>query len=308
MNFKKLLGERKHLILIGITEPIEALIAQAEGYKAAYISGAALSTKLGFLDEGLISLEKMAQVVSDIRKVSDLPLLVDCDTGLLTEENQSAEMHPVNDALPAIAHTMMHLLWGAGANAVQIEDQVPAKKRCGHLSGKELISMNDMFWKIKMLAHWKKNEDQVIVARTDARAAEGLDGAIFRAHRYINAGADAIFPEALEALEEFKEFRRQVPTIPLVANLAEHGKTPPMCAEALFEAGYQMVLIPATIFRMELLTFLGALKEIKGFNSLNRSIFDGRLISRTELNKFIKKHSKIYLPVRQAGKKKKTAD
>ncbi len=285
MNFKDLIKKKKPFILVGVTEPIEALIAKAAGFKAVYISGAALSASLGFLDEGLITLDKMIQVVGDIRKVSDIPLLADCDTGFWP------------------ARAMSHLLADAGADAVQIEDQLPAKKRCGHLQGKKLVSTDELFWKIKTLARCRKNKNQVIVARTDARAVEGLDSAIFRAHRYINAGADVIFPEALESFEEFKEFRRQVPKIPLVANLAERGKTPPLIASSLFNAGYQIVLIPATPFRMMLRTFRDALREIKAFGSLNISIEKDRLISRKELNQFIKKHSKIYLPVRQAGKK-----
>lgn len=276
MNFKDLIKKKKPFILVGVTEPIEALMLKAAGFKAVYISGAALSTSLGFLDEGLITLEKMVEKVKDIRKVSDIPILVDCDTGFLP------------------MRAMTRLLAGAGADAVQIEDQLPAKKRCGHLSGKQLISTNEMVRKIKALACRKKYKDQVIVARTDARAVEGLDSAIRRAHRYINAGADAIFPEALESFEEFKEFRMQVPKIPLVANLAERGKTPPLIADALFNAGYQIVLIPATPFRVMLRTFRDALQEIKAVGSLNYAVENDELISRNELNKLIKKYSKIY--------------
>ena len=297
MSFKNLIDKKKQLILVGVTEPIEALMLKVAGFKAAYISGAALSASLGFLDEGRITLDKMIQTVSDIRKVSDLPLLVDCDTGLLPEV---AELPFDNTAsMKENAHIMTHLLADAGADGVQIEDQLPTEKRCGHLSGKKLISTNDMFWKVRMVAQQRRSKDLLVVARTDARAVEGLDAAIFRAHRYINAGADAIFPEALESLEEFKEFRRQVPKIPLVANLAEHGKTPPLVADQLFAAGYQIVLIPATPFRMMLKTFETALEEIRRFGSLNFAVENDELISRNELNKFIKKRSKIY--------KKKTA-
>lgn len=294
MNFKKFLEKRRRLILVGVTNPIETLIAEAEGFRAGYVSGAALSARLGLLDEGLIALDKMVEVVRDIRKVSNLPLLVDCDTGLLPENSEDFQKKESPEALKEMAHPMMHLLWDAGADAIQIEDQVHAKKRCGHLPGKELVSLEEMFWKIRMLSHFRKSEDQIIVARTDARAVEGLDGAIFRAHRYINAGADAIFPEALESLEEFKEFRRQIPRVPLVANLAEHGKTPPLTTHQLFSAGYQVVLIPATAFRMELETFRNALKEIKLLGSLNLAVENNELISRKELNELIRKRSKIY--------------
>ncbi len=292
MRLKKLLSEKKHLKLLGVLHPIEAMLLEAKGFKAAYVSGAALSTSLGFLDEGLITLDKMIQVVGDIRRISDLPLLVDCDTGLLPER---AEL-PFDDiaAMKENAHIMTHLLADAGADGVQIEDQVPAEKRCGHLYGKKLISINDMFWKVRMVSQQRRSKELLVVARTDARAVEGLDGAIFRAHRYINAGADAIFPEALESLEEFKEFRRQVPKVPLVANLAEHGKTPPLIADQLFGVGYQIVLIPATPFRMMLRTFRDTSEEVKAFGSLNFAIENDELISRTELNKFIKKHSRVY--------------
>src|SRR3989344_1050498 len=202
MNLKKLLSQKKHLELLGVLQPIEAMLLEARGFKAAYVSGAALSTSLGFLDEGLITLEKMIQTVGGIRKASDLSLLVDCDTGLLPDGAESPfdEMATMKEN----AHIMTHLLQDAGADGVQIEDQV---------SGEELISLNDMFWKVRMVAQQRRSKELLVVARTDARAVEGLDGAIFRAHRYINAGADAIFPEALESLEEFKEFRRQVPKV-----------------------------------------------------------------------------------------------
>lgn len=301
MKLKELLSKKKPLKLLGVLQPIEALLLEAAGFKACYVSGAALSTSLGFLDEGRISLEKMIQVVSDIRKVSDLPLLVDCDTGLLPENAEFPFDNP--ETMRESAHLMTHLLQDAGADGVQIEDQVPAKKRCGHLPKKEIISLNDMFWKVRMIAQQRRSKDLLVVARTDARAVEGLDGAIFRAHRYINAGADAIFSEALESFEEFKEFRAQVPKVPLVANLAELGKTPPLIADQLFDAGYQIVLIPATVFRMELETFRNALYEARRFGSLNFAVENDELISRSELNKFIKKRSRVYKKA-----KSKTAD
>ena len=292
MNLKKLLSQKKHLKLLGVLQPIEAMLLEARGFKAAYVSGAALSTSLGFLDEGLITLEKMIQVVGGIRKASDLSLLVDCDTGLLPDGAESPfdEMATMKEN----AHIMTHLLADAGADGVQIEDQLPAKKRCGHLSGKELVSVNDMFWKVRMVSQQRRHKELLVLARTDARAVEGLDAAIFRAERYLAAGADAIFPEALESLEEFKEFRRQIPKVPLVANLAESGKTPPLVADQLFDADYQIVLIPATPFRMMLKTFETALEEIRRFGSLNYAVENDELIPRNELNKFIKKHSKVY--------------
>lgn len=301
MKFKKLLDNGKHLALVGIVSPIEALFLKNLGFKAAYLSGAGLSLDGGFLDEGLISLEKTLQVVGDIRKVSDLLLLVDCDTGLCMKDSELSfdRLETQKEA----AHLMTHLLQDAGADGVQIEDQVPVKKRCGHLPGKELISVNDMFWKVRMIAQQRKSKDLLVVARTDARAVEGLDGAIFRAERYLTAGADAIFPEALESLEEFQAFRDSLPNIPLVANLTTHGKTPEtISADQLFEIGYQMVLFPVPL-RILLRKYVEILKEIKQHGSMREFVVEGDILSRDYLNELITTHSKVYLPRSKAGKK-----
>ena len=276
-TLRGLLSENENFILPGILSPIEALLAEKTGFRACYISGAALSTSLGLLDEGKITLGKTASLVREIRKASDMPLLVDCDTGF-----------------QSIAKTVK-TLEAAGANAVQIEDQVPSEKRCGHLDGKKIIPMDEMEKKIKTAVSARKNKDFLIIARTDSRAVDGLNEAKWRGYGYRQAGADLIFPEALESEEEFRMFRRDVINIPLVANLAEGGKSPSdLTAEKLFALGYQIVLIPATPLRLTLKYFESVLAEAAQTGSLKNMTEKNGLISRNEMIELIKNNSKVY--------------
>lgn len=287
-RFKKLLASGKRMLIIGASSPIEVLVMQAAGFEAAYLSGAALSLRKGFLDEGNLSLEEVAREVAEITKIANIPLIVDCDTGLLSEKNM---MYHQNEEIAAI-EKMMFELERAGAAAVQIEDQKPTQKRCGHLEGKELISMNDMFWKVRVASLKKRSLS--VIARTDARSVEGLEFAIWRAHHYISAGADMIFPEALESLDEFIEFRKKVDSVPLVANLTTHGKTPhSINAESLFEAGYQIVLLSVPQ-RILFKKFDEVLYEAKLYGSLRGFVARGETSTRNYINDFIRKYSKIY--------------
>ncbi|MDO8523229.1 MAG: isocitrate lyase/phosphoenolpyruvate mutase family protein [bacterium] len=291
MSLRTLLDKKKNLLLLGASSPIEALQMEALGYEAAYISGAVLSTTLGLLDEGKISRNKMANFVREIRNASDLPLLVDCDTGLLSKKEMATKRVDED----AIIRKTVGALEIAGADAIQIEDQVPSKKRCGHLDGKEVISMGDMSRKIRLAALKRKSKNFLIVARTDARAPEGLDNAIWRAEHYVKAGADIIFPEALESEDEFRKFREAVPQIPLVANLAEGGKTPGnLTTEKLFSLGYQIVLIPATPLRLMLRFYGTILKHAKDIGSLYYAGDRFGILSRGDLIEFIKNNSKVY--------------
>lgn len=288
MTFKEMLARGKTLKLIGVTSPIEALFLESMDFEAAYLSGAALSTELGILDEGHLSREDVARRLRKIRKVSDLPLVVDCDTGLYAPKEKIRNNYDEYDAIAKTVRTLEQ----AGASAIQIEDQVPAKKRCGHLPGKELVSVNDMFWKIRIARLARKN--MLIIARTDARTPEGLEAAIWRAERYVKAGADAIFPEALESFEEFAEFRAQVPNVSLVANLTTHGKTPEtISADDLFKIGYQMILFPVPL-RILLKKFQEITQEIKRYGSMRGFVVKSDTLSRDELNDFIRKYSKPY--------------
>ncbi len=207
-----------------------ALLAKVAGFKVAYLSGAALTSSMGLPDLGVISLEELAAAVRSIKEVSGIQLIVDADTGFGEAVN---------------VYRTFRVLEAAGADAVQIEDQVSPKK-CGHLDEKQVIPAEDMVAKILAAKEVRKNT--LIVARTDARGVYGLDEAIRRAKLYVKAGADIIFPEALLSEEEFKAFASEVKA-PLLANMTEFGKTPYITAQRFRELGYRYVIFPVTAFR-----------------------------------------------------------
>ncbi|NAY82106.1 MAG: methylisocitrate lyase [Thaumarchaeota archaeon] len=218
------------LIVPGVYNPFSALLAKKAGAKAIYLSGAALTSSYGLPDLGVISLEELAYMVRKIKEVVDIPLIVDADTGF---------GEPLN------VYSSIKVLEAAGADAVQIEDQVNPKK-CGHLEDKVLVTKEEMVAKI--LAAREASKNIVLVARTDARGVTGIDDAIERAHAYIKAGADIIFPEALLSEEEFKFFAEKVKA-KLLANMTEFGKTPYITAQKFKELGYSFVIFPVTAFR-----------------------------------------------------------
>jgi methylisocitrate lyase len=218
------------LIVPGVYNPFSALLAKKAGAKAIYLSGAALTSSYGLPDLGVISLEELAYMVRKIKEVVDIPLIVDADTGF---------GEPLN------VYRTIKVLEAAGADAVQIEDQVNPKK-CGHLEDKVLVTKEEMVAKI--LAAREASKNIVLVARTDARGVTGIDDAIERAHAYIKAGADIIFPEALLSEEEFKFFAEKVKA-KLLANMTEFGKTPYITAQKFKELGYSFVIFPVTAFR-----------------------------------------------------------
>jgi methylisocitrate lyase len=209
-----------------------ALQAKAAGFKALYLSGAAMSASMGLPDLGILTLEDVLFFTRQIVRASGLPLLVDGDTGF-------------GEALN-VMHTVRSLEQ-AGAAAIQIEDQVLPKK-CGHLNDKKLASPVDMAAKVAAAARARRS--LLILARTDAAADEGLDKAIDRARLYVRAGADAIFPEALTNAEMFAEFATAMKGVPLLANMTEFGKSPAMTADTLQEIGYRMVIWPVSSLRV----------------------------------------------------------
>lgn len=221
----------------GVFNGIGALIAQRHGFKALYLSGSGVAGNMGLPDLSLTTLTEVLDEARKIIRISKLPLIVDVDTGfgeVLNVERTIIEMENI------------------GVSAIHIEDQVMPKK-CGHLNGKELISKSEMIEKIMAANSVRKNKDFIIIARTDARAVEGLDGAINRALSYLDAGADAIFPEALETFDEFRKFAREV-NAPLLANMTEFGKSPLLSVEELQEIGFRIVIFPLTAFRASLKT------------------------------------------------------
>lgn len=229
-RWKKLVTQGR-LIIPGAHDPLAGLLAKRAGFSVLYLSGAALSASYGLPDLGVLTLDEVVRRAERIVHATGLPVLVDIDTGF-------GEVLNVVRAARSLV--------GAGVAAVQLEDQ-EMPKRCGHLAGKRLVPPEALEQKIRAIK--RVCPTLSVVARTDARALEGLDGVIARAQRYLHAGADAIFPEALESLEEFRQVRERV-AAPLLANLTEFGKTPPLTASELFEIGYEMVLFPVSGLRV----------------------------------------------------------
>ncbi len=209
-----------------------AIQARNAGFDGLYLSGAAMTASMGLPDLGIITVDEVAFFIRQIVRSSGLPLLVDGDTGYGEALNV---MH------------MVRTFEDAGAGAVHLEDQILPKK-CGHLNGKALVSPVDMA--AKVAAAKKASRDIVIVARTDAAGVEGFDAAVERAKLYVEAGADAIFPEALNTREMFEKFAAQMPGVPLLANMTEFGKTPFYTADEFEAMGYKMVIWPVSSLRV----------------------------------------------------------
>jgi methylisocitrate lyase len=217
----------------GAFNALVARLIERAGFDAVYLSGAALSAgTLALPDVGLFSLTELAQQTAYLTRRIDIPLIVDADTGFGTAVN--------------VERTVTELE-AAGAAAIQIEDQV-LPKRCGHLSGKALVDTPEMCSKIRAAAAARSDVDLVLLARTDARGVEGLDAAIERAKRYLDAGADWIFPEALAEAREFEQFAAAIEA-PLVANMTEFGKSPLLSLDELADMGYAAVIYPVTLLR-----------------------------------------------------------
>jgi len=209
-----------------------ALQARAAGFQAAYLSGAAMTASMGLPDLGVITVDDVCFFIRQVSRASQLPVMVDGDTGY-------------GEALNVMA--MVRSFEDAGAAAVHIEDQILPKK-CGHLNDKKLADARDMAAKVRAARVARRH--LYIIARTDAAASEGMDGAVGRATLYMEAGADAIFPEALHSADELREFARRMPGVPLLANMTEFGQTP-FFTGAEFEAmGYRMVIWPVTSLRV----------------------------------------------------------
>jgi methylisocitrate lyase len=230
-RFRKLLERPGILQLPGAYCGLAALQAKAAQFEALYLSGAAMSASMGLPDLGILTIEDVCFFVRQVSRASQLPVLVDGDTGF-------------GEALNVM--NMVRSFEDAGAAAVQIEDQILPKK-CGHLNDKKLIAPQEMAAKIAAAA--KARRHLYIVARTDAAAGEGLDCAISRAKLYVEAGADAIFPEALHDQEAFSKFSSTI-KVPLLANMTEFGRTPLMTASEFETLGYKMVIWPVSALRM----------------------------------------------------------
>jgi len=244
-----------------------AQLAERAGFKAVYFSGGGFANLLGMPDLGVTTLSEVSESVRRIGYVSELPMIVDVDTGFGEAVNV---MRTVRD------------LGAAGAAAVQIEDQV-MPKRCGHLEGKEIVEVDEMVKKLVSAMEANRNE-LVLIARTDARAVEGFDSAVDRARAYLRAGAEVIFPEALVSEEEFIEFAKKVKA-PLLANMTEFGKTPYISASEFEGMGYKIVIFPMTPFRAMLRTVKSSLEELMRNGTQKKILKD--LMTREEIYEVI---------------------
>ena len=229
--------------------PNAAIARQVEraGFDAVYISGAGMANATaGVPDVGLLSMTEVVSLAGYVANAVAIPAIVDADTGFGSAEN--------------VARTICELE-KAGLAGCHIEDQ-EFPKRCGHLPGKSVVDVDEMAARIKAAVSARRDEDFMIIARTDARAVEDFDRAVERARRYLKAGADAIFPEALQNADEFKAFARDVKA-PLLANMTEFGKSPLLSFDELAGLGYTMVIFPQSAFRVSMKATEQFLRDLK---------------------------------------------
>ena len=232
----------------GVPNASMARQVERAGFEAVYISGAGLANcTAGLPDIGLLTLNEVATLAGFIARAVRIPAIVDADTGFGGAENVGRTIYELERA---------------GLAGCHLEDQ-EFPKRCGHLAGKRLVETDEMAAKIRAAVAAKCDRDFLVIARTDSRALENFAGAVERANAYVAAGADAIFPEALQTKEEFRDFAKEV-KVPLLANMTEFGKSPLLSVKELAELGYRMVIFPQSAFRVSMKTtgeFFRALKE-----------------------------------------------
>ena len=238
--------ERGTVICPGVFNALVARAASRTGFDACYISGSATANVAGYPDIGLITLTEMCRTIREIADACRLPVLVDADTGYGETES--------------VIRTLVEYE-RAGAAAMHIEDQI-FPKRCGHLEGKRLVSVDHMVEKVAAASEHRMSDDFVIIARTDARAVSGIEEAIDRANAYRDAGADMIFPEGLHSENEFRQFARNSPGL-LLANMTEFGKTPHIPASTFEELGYQLVIYPLSMMRLAMGHVMRGLRELR---------------------------------------------
>ena len=264
-RFRAALDAEQPLQIVGTINAYTALLARQAGYKAIYLSGAGVANaSYGLPDLAMTTLNDVCEDIRRIASATDLPLLVDADTGW-----GSAFM---------IGRTIREMTW-AGAAGCHLEDQV-AVKRCGHRPGKALVDANEMCDRLKAAVDGRINDDFVIMARTDAHAVEGQQAALDRAAAYVEAGADMIFAEALTTLDEYRQFTDTI-KVPVLANLTEFGKTPLFTTDELASVGVSMALYPLTAFRAMSKAALDVYTELRENGTQSGAI--DRMQTRMEL-------------------------
>ncbi len=229
-TLRERLQDDRIVVALGVHDGLTARIAERAGFEAAYHGGyAAAAHHHGLPDIGMVGLAEMVESVRRVTAVSTMPLVVDCDTG--------------HGAIPGVKRTVREME-AAGASAVQLEDQV-FPKRCGHMSGKQVIPRDEMVLKVKTAVATRKDPALLVIARTDALQTDGLDEAIDRCNAYAEAGADLVFVDAPGSKDELAEIARRVDA-PSLANMSETGRTPAMTADELQAIGYSIVIFPST--------------------------------------------------------------
>jgi len=272
--FRKAVSEEKPLQVIGTICAYHALIAKRSGYRAIYLSGGGVAAgSLGMPDLGISNLDDVLTDVRRITDVCDLPLLVDVDTGF-------------GSSAFNVSRTTRSLI-KAGAGAMHMEDQVGAK-RCGHRPNKELVSSDEMCDRIKAAVDGRTDPSFVIMARSDAIANEGFDAALARMKKYVEAGADMIFPEAATDLVSYKKITAEI-KVPVLANITEFGKTPLYTVDELRSAGVAIVLYPLSAFRAMNQAAVNVYKSIRKDGTQKNVI--GSMQTRDELYDYLNYHS-----------------
>ncbi len=251
-DFRQALASGKLLRFPGAFSPLVSMLIEKQGWDGVYISGAVLANDLGLPDIGLTTMTEVSQRGRQIARTTDLPAIIDIDTGF--GEPMSA------------ARTVMELE-DLGLAGCHLEDQINPK-RCGHLDGKEVVSVGEMVKKVRAAADARRDKNFVIIARTDSRAIEGLDKAIDRAKAYVDAGADMIFPEAMKDEREFEAMRKAL-DVPLLANMTEFGKSRLLNVTELEALGYNLVIYPVTTLRLAMGAVEAGLAQIKADGDQN---------------------------------------
>jgi methylisocitrate lyase len=273
-RFREAVAEERPLQIVGTINAHHALMAKRVGYRAIYLSGGGVAAaSLGMPDLGISSLDDVLTDIRRITDVCDLPLLVDVDTGFGASAFN-------------VARTTRSLI-KFGAAAMHIEDQVGAK-RCGHRPGKEIVPADEMCDRIKAAVDARTDSSFVIMARTDALANEGLDSAIQRSLKYLEAGADMIFPEAMTELSMYRKFAEAV-KVPTLANITEFGSTPLFTVEELRSASVAMVLYPLSAFRAMNKAALAVYEAIRREGSQKSAV--PQMQTRDELYDILNYHS-----------------
>ncbi|WP_402840211.1 methylisocitrate lyase [Microbacterium sp. GXS0129] len=244
--FRERLASSELLRFPGAFNPLSARLIEQKGFEGVYISGAVLSADLGLPDIGLTTLTEVAGRGKQIARMTDLPAIIDADTGFGEPMNVARTVQEMEDA---------------GLSGLHIEDQVNPK-RCGHLDGKSVVDESTALRRIRAAVDARRDPNFLIMARTDIRAVEGLDAAVDRAKKLVDAGADAIFPEAMRTLEEFEAVRRAV-DVPLLANMTEFGKSELFSVDQLASVGMNIVIWPVSMLRIAMGATERALDEIE---------------------------------------------